>query len=42
MGNPQATEFMRRDCTNVATWFAARGLEVDPEELFAVVLAHAW
>ncbi|QCC76928.1 serine protein kinase RIO [Nocardioides daphniae] len=41
-GNPQAGEILRRDCVNMARWFTSRGLEVDGEELFAEVLAHAW
>ncbi|MGN0065950.1 MAG: serine protein kinase RIO [Nocardioides sp.] len=41
-GNPQAAEFLLRDCTNLCTWFRARGLEVDEHDLFADVLAHAY
>lgn len=42
VGNPQGEEFLARDCRNVATWFTARGLEVDAESLFGEVIAYAW
>jgi RIO kinase 1 len=42
VGNPQGTEFLARDCRNVATWFTARGREVDAETLFGEVIAYAW
>jgi RIO kinase 1 len=29
--NPQGAEFFRRDCRNVANWFATRGISVDPD-----------
>jgi len=35
-------EFLARDCRNVATWFRARGLDVDAEELLADLLSHAF
>jgi RIO kinase 1 len=38
-GNPQGQRFLRRDCRNIADWFASRGIFVDPdvwaEELLA-------
>jgi len=40
--NPNAVEFLHRDCTNVATWFTAKGHQVDAGELLADLLAHAW
>lgn len=40
--NPNAVEFLHRDCTNVAQWFTARGRPVDADELLADLLAHAW
>lgn len=40
--NPNAAGFLHRDCANMATWFSARGHEVDADELFAEVIAHAW
>ena len=42
IANPQGMDFLARDCRNVATWFAARGLDVDGEELLADVLAYAF
>lgn len=42
IGNPRGEEFLARDCRNVATWFTARGLDVDAETLFAEVIAYAW
>lgn len=42
VGNPQGTEFLARDCRNVATWFTARGREVEAETLFGEVIAYAW
>ena len=42
VANPRGAEFLQRDCHNVCTWFARRGLRVDEEELFAEVLAGAW
>ena len=40
VGNPAGPDFLLRDCTNVCTWFRARGLEVDEHDLFAELLAH--
>ncbi len=42
VGNPNGVDFMLRDCRNVCQWFVSRGLEVDPEELLADLLAQAW
>ncbi len=42
VGNPAGTEFLMRDCTNVCTWFRARGLDVDEHDLFGELLAHAF
>ena len=39
VGNPKGMDFLMRDCHNMATWFAGRGLEVDEQELFADLLA---
>jgi RIO kinase 1 len=30
-GNPQGHQFLRRDCRNIAEWFASRGVFVDSE-----------
>lgn len=42
VANPQGVELLARDCTNVATWFRARGLAVDADELLADVLSYAF
>ncbi len=42
VGNAQGFDFLLRDCTNVCTWFQRRGLEVDPQELFGELMAHAF
>ncbi|NUR08277.1 MAG: serine/threonine protein kinase [Nocardioidaceae bacterium] len=42
VANPTGTDFLMRDCHNVCTWFASRGLDVDEHELFAELLASAW
>jgi RIO kinase 1 len=40
--NPQGATFLDRDATNVATWFAARGLPAaDPHDLAALLRAEA-
>lgn len=36
--NPQGVEFLHRDVLNVCGWFIQRGLDIDPEEVFAEVL----
>ncbi len=36
--NPQGLNYLHRDIVNVATWFGRRGLNVDPEEIFADLL----
>ena len=38
VANPSGQEFLLRDCRNICTWFAARGLAVDTDELFAEVV----
>lgn len=40
--NPQGLDFLHRDVTNVCGWFARRGVEHDPEELFVELLHCAW
>lgn len=42
VGNAQGFDFLLRDCTNVCSWFTRRGLEVDPQELFGELVAHAF
>ena len=40
--NPQGAEFLHRDCENVCTWFARRGLEtIEFEHLFGDLMAEA-
>lgn len=36
--NPQGREFLARDCRNIATWFARRGVPADGAELEALIL----
>jgi RIO kinase 1 len=40
--NPHALDFLHRDVVNVCTWFARRGRDADPEEVFAEVIAQLW
>lgn len=40
--NPQGLEFLYRDVVNVSTWFARRGLDNDPEDTFAGLVALLW
>ncbi len=42
VGNPNGVEFLLRDCRNVCSWFASRGLESHPDKLLAELLAQAW
>jgi RIO kinase 1 len=42
VGNPQGTEFLARDCRNVAGWFRSRGLDVDGDALLADLVSYAW
>lgn len=39
IANPAGQEFLLRDCRNVCSWFAQRGLAVDAEELFGEVVS---
>lgn len=41
-GNAAGPDFLLRDCTNVCSWFRARGLAVDEHELFGELVAHAF
>jgi len=38
--NPGGLSFLHRDVVNVCGWFARRGIEDDPEEVFADLLVH--
>lgn len=42
VGNAAGLDFLMRDCTNVCGWFRARGLDVDEQELFGELMAHAF
>jgi RIO kinase 1 len=42
VGNPNGMDFLLRDCTNICGWFKARGLEMDEQELFGELMAHAF
>jgi len=42
VGNPQGLDFLLRDCTNICGWFRGKGLEVDEQELFGELMAHAF
>ncbi|MFP3713928.1 serine protein kinase RIO [Puerhibacterium sp. TATVAM-FAB25] len=39
---PRGAELLHRDCRTMCAWFAARGLPVDADELFAEVFAQVW
>jgi RIO kinase 1 len=40
VSNPTGMDFLHRDCVNVCTWFARRGLDADPELIFADLIAR--
>ncbi|MGY2704209.1 MULTISPECIES: serine protein kinase RIO [unclassified Nocardioides] len=42
VGNPEGMDFLLRDCTNVCSWFRARGLAVDEHDLFGDLMSHAF
>jgi RIO kinase 1 len=42
VANPRGADFLQRDCHNVCTWFARRGLDVDEHELFGELMASCW
>ncbi len=42
VANPFGAELLHRDCRTMCAWFAARGLDVDADELFADVFGQAW
>lgn len=42
VANPRGSDFLLRDCHNVCTWFARRGLAVDEQDLFGELMASAW
>jgi RIO kinase 1 len=42
VGNPQGLDFLLRDCANICGWFKGKGLQVDEQELFGELMAHAF
>jgi RIO kinase 1 len=40
VANPGGMAFLERDCANICDWFTRRGLERDPEELLAELVAE--
>jgi RIO kinase 1 len=42
VSNPHGADFLVRDCRNVCSWFRSRGLPVEPDDLFAELVAQAW
>jgi len=43
VGNPAGTDFLMRDCTNIAGWFRSKGLATaDEHDLFGELMAHAF
>lgn len=42
VGNAAGMDYLLRDCANICSWFRKRGLDVDENDLFADLLAHAF
>jgi RIO kinase 1 len=42
VGNANGMDYLLRDCTNICGWFRGKGLEVDEQELFGELMAHAF
>jgi RIO kinase 1 len=42
VGNQNGADFLMRDCANICGWFRAKGLDVDEQELFGELMAHAF
>ena len=40
--NPSGLDFLHRDVANLCEWFKRRGVECDPEEVFADLLGYAF
>jgi RIO kinase 1 len=38
--NPMGLDLLHRDIANITTWFSRQGLDRDPEELFALLIAQ--
>ncbi|MCU1365963.1 MAG: hypothetical protein JWN39_1602, partial [Ilumatobacteraceae bacterium] len=41
VGNPRSEEFLRRDCVNICTWFTARGVDADADDLVRDLLRES-
>jgi RIO kinase 1 len=42
VGNQNGMDFLLRDCTNICAWFRHKGLDVDEQDLFGELMAHAF
>jgi RIO kinase 1 len=42
VGNAHGMDYLLRDCTNICGWFRGKGLDVDEQELFGELMAHAF
>ncbi|HEX2904204.1 MAG TPA: RIO1 family regulatory kinase/ATPase [Jatrophihabitans sp.] len=42
VSNPNGMQFLQRDCRTVCSWFTARGLSCDPDELCAELIGEAY
>jgi len=42
VGNANGMDYLLRDCANICGWFRSKGLEVDEQELFGELMAHAF
>lgn len=42
VANPRGTEYLLRDCHNLCTWFARRGLDMDEDALFGELMALSY
>jgi RIO kinase 1 len=40
--NPNAVDFLQRDCANMAQWFTTKGYPVEADELLSDLLGYAW
>jgi RIO kinase 1 len=42
VGNAHGMDYLLRDCANICGWFRHKGLDVDEQELFGDLMAHAF
>ena len=42
VGNAHGMDYLLRDCANICGWFRNKGLDVDEQELFGDLMAHAF